>query len=1060
MIRKQPQHFKILFLIVLLSTTLAYTQETEYTFKRLTVDDGLSQNTVYSILQDSKGFMWFGTKDGLNRYDGYKFTVFKHRQSDSMSLADNIVTTIFEDSRKRMWVGTSTGVLHLFDRGSERFRRIPLLHQTENLSSQAPVMTMTEDDGGNFWVATVGEGLFKVTIPEEGYDRRSFTVIPFRHIPGNSKSLSNNVVSALYYDTTGILWVGSDVYLQSLNLRSLEDGFKNQTGLYGSKRSRNADAYSVYKDAKGELWFGTTMGLSRYDRQSRRFESYPCKGKEISNDDKAIRSICEDNNGMFWLATFGNTMVFDPGTKRYRLIRNEIKEDERSFLPTIMRIYRDKSGAIWFGSNGYGLFIYDPKISRFQSFTKNRVGIRGWNGNSVRSLFEDASGRLWIGSYGGLFVSDASRRSFNRFPKMPGEPVRGMIQDRRGRLWFAAQEGLVCYDGKLLRTFGYRKEDSTSLRSVAVSGVHEDHDGFIWCVTPGVLSKLEEKSGRFIHYRFDPINEFQIADAVPVTIYQNGDNLWLTSERGLWRFNLQTKQFKQYVNKPGVNNSLSYNITYSLCADPSEPDRFLWIGTGVGLNRLDMTTDEFISFTESDGLPNNVVYGVLSDRGGNLWLSTNRGITKFNPRTHFIRSYFREDGLQSNEYNSGGYFKNKKGEMFFGGISGFDIFNPEEMKDNSYVPPVVLTELQLFNEPVGVDDGRGILRQAISETKSIILSYHQNVISLTFAALGFTIPEKNRYRYKLEGFNDSYIDAGTNRTATYTNLDPGAYMFHVQGTNNDGVWNEQGVLLSITVLPPYWMAWWFRSIVILLFLSVGPIIYWRRVSVLKKEQLQHELFTKKLIDNQESERKRIAAELHDSLGQTLLIIKNRALMGLNASKRKTKQRKQLDEISVSASEAIGEVREIAYRLRPYQLDRIGMTKAIKAMIDKVSATSPIKFSATIDPMDGVFPREEEINVYRIIQESVNNIIRHSNAGTASVTITRRNGTCSIVIQDDGIGLTRRTDTKKESGHGGFGMTGMAERVKILEGEIDIQSTEGTGTTISVTIPVRNENNEK
>jgi signal transduction histidine kinase len=474
----------------------------------------------------------------------------------------------------------------------------------------------------------------------------------------------------------------------------------------------------------------------------------------------------------------------------------------------------------------------------------------------------------------------------------------------------------------------------------------------------------------------------------------------------------------------------------------------LWIGTdGGGLNRLNTVTEQFTSLTTKDGLPNNVVYSILTDTSLQLWMSTNNGLIRFDPRTNDIAAYDAQDGLQSNEFNRNEYYKTGDGKFYFGGIYGYNAFYPSQILKNTIPPIVVITEFRLFNNPVIGGDLSSVLNRSITETDSIVLEYTDNMFSFQFAALDYNAPKKNRYAYQLAGFNSDWINANTARIATYTNIDPGTYVFRVKASNSDGVWNEEGTNIVVTVLPPFWMTWWFRGFLVLIFVSTGPTIYYFRVSQLKREQRRQQEVSRMLIESQEAERKRIAQEMHDSLGQELLVIKNRAVMGLKTAGEDSKEKRQLEQISDGATNVLTLVRTLSHGLRPPELDRLGVTETIRSILSNVREASNMTLHAELDVIDGMIKKEDEINLIRILQEALNNIEKHSGASVIDISIKCEQRHIAFTIKDNGKGFA--ADTVKH----GIGLAGISERVRILHGAIAITSAPAEGTMISIDIPM-------
>ncbi len=524
--------------------------------------------------------------------------------------------------------------------------------------------------------------------------------------------------------------------------------------------------------------------------------------------------------------------------------------------------------------------------------------------------------------------------------------------------------------------------------------------------------------------------------------------LFLQKVRFLLNQYKTTNTVRYFQHDPLQRGTLSNNHVLAIHDDPYESDSILWIGTdGGGLNRFNTKEETFSYFTKKDGMPNDVVYGILEDEQKYFWISTNNGLVKFNPKTSEMRLYDVQDGLQSNEFNRNEYYKIAEGKLYFGGVYGYNTFFPKHIKDNAVQPALVITDFRLFNTSVSHGDAASPLKKSIVEIDSIVLKYSQNMFTFQFAALDFNVPRKNRYRYMLKGFDEHWITAGPSRTATYTNLNPGEYTFRVIASNSDGVWNETGESISVVIIPPFWMTWWFRGALILFFLSFGPIIYFVRINQLKREKTRQQEVSQLLIQSQEQERKRIAQEMHDSLGQELLVIKNRAVIGLKTAAEGTKERVQLEKISDHASSILKLARSISHSLRPPELDRLGISETIRALLHNVQDVASYKVLAEIDEIDGVLPKEQEINFVRIIQESLSNIEKHANATQMRLTIVRTEKLVVLSIQDNGKGFS------PEQIHQGIGLAGIYERVRILHGNISIQSQLEKGTTILITVPI-------
>jgi signal transduction histidine kinase/ligand-binding sensor domain-containing protein/DNA-binding response OmpR family regulator len=805
------------------------------TFRHLTITDGLSQNAVASILQDRRGFMWFATKDGLNRYDGYSFLVYRHDPFDPASISDSDITVLFEDRDGRLWVGSRNGGLNRFDRDRESFHR-------HGSGFGAPVSAIAQDAAGDLWVGTDGAGLLRLR--RDQTDRADAKWDRFTHDGADPASLSHDRVHAVIVDRRGTLWVGTRA---GLDRRDADRrGFTRYTSEPGSPvQLIDSSIFALLEDDEGRLWMGSTPGISVLDAGRTDIRHHYHRYRTFRYGWGEAIQMLRDRTGGFWISTHSELMRFDPGTGAFQYLRHN-PVDLTSIsgnLPTAL--YQDRSDVIWVGTNGYGISVHDPKGERFRTFRRPETRPYRESGFSVYTLFEDSGGNVWI-SAGLLYRWNRRTGEFvsfetasDRLDDFGNTGVWSMLEYPRGYLWAGTYRGLYHHEIAAGRSRQYRHDaaDPDGLPEVEVKGVFRDRDGMLWAVTENYLAKLvDPAAGRFISYRYNARLTTE-AWTFP-SIVQTGDgHLWFGSLQGLVRFDPRTETFRHYRNDPGDPASLGHDAVRALLRDPLHPDRILWVGTaGGGLNRLDIEAGTFSRYTTAQGLPNNVVYGVLPDDSGHLWLSTNRGLARFHPGTGTVRNFDAADGLQSNEFNSGAAFRSGSGELFFGGLYGFSHFRPDDVRDNPHRPEVVITGLRRLNRMEAVGDSGSILARSIVETTSLRIPARDNVLFFEFAALDYSAPGKNRYAYRMVGFNDTWIDAGATRTATYTNLPPGSYTFQVRGSNNDGVWNETGTSLDLRILPPWWRSPW--AYALYLMLSAGLLLGARR-SDMNRIRLRH-----------------------------------------------------------------------------------------------------------------------------------------------------------------------------------------------------------------------------
>ena len=1041
-------------------------------FNQIPTELGLSQNVITCSLQDKAGFLWFGTKDGLNRFDGYQFKVYRQNPSDPTSISDSSITNIFEDTKGRMWVGTENG-LNLFDRTHEIFYRILPDANNSNSLNHPRIREIAEDKQLVLWITTPN-GINRLEPGDGENPLEGAKFSHFNHNPNNVDNLSlvyqNKPVSlSLVYtgqfamDENGVIWILlGGLYSLSANENYAIKQFRLE-GLKGDE-----DFIKIYTGRNGKIWLNTKYSLFEIDSVTHETKIYEYDQQLLKAGMTIINSVLEDNNGNIWFGGYWGLARFNPSTQKFDSFLSGAMKNEQNVDPLLKygvnTILQDRSGAIWFGTNGNGLLRYDRQAERFAHSREQSAKSSFWRGTSVRTLIEiDDETVLLSNAAGGLLQVNRTTNEAATFKVSADvywqEPSPyTMLLDRTGSLWMGDGDYFFKVDVKTRKAKSYRfVADKPNTYGNVVFKIIEARNGDLWAITNAKIYRYDWET---LSFNDGYIYDTRLVAERPydnyVDVYEDEQGIfWLGTTDGFVRFDCNTKEVKRYRNDPQNVNSLSHNVVRTVASDPFDSN-ILWLGTkGGGLNRFDKQTETFSALTEKDGLPNNVVYGILSDEEGNLWMSTNNGISRFNLQNRTFKNFDKKDGLQDNEFNSCAFFKSKSGELFFGGIKGFNAFYPSEIKDNPNPPRVVLTDFQILNQPVSFKAKDSPLKQTITETKEITLNYDQRFFSFEFAALDFTEPSKNQYAYQLEGFDKDLVKVGTRRTAFYTNVTPGTYLFRVIASNNDGVWNREGATIKIIILPPFWQSWWFITLMVLSTIGLIFLIVYPRISKLRYEKEIQEAFAGQLIEEQEKDRKRIAAELHDGLGQSLLIIKNRAFLGEKVTGKETDSedkiesaREQFGEISESATEALEQVREIAYYLRPSQLERLGLTSAIEEMLERAEDSTGIRFETELPDLDGIFSPEDEINFYRIVQESINNIIKHSGASLVKVSIKLDENGVEVLINDNGKGFIVDENSPKRQG---FGLRGMAERARILGGVYSVESVPNEGTTVMVRI---------
>jgi signal transduction histidine kinase/DNA-binding response OmpR family regulator/streptogramin lyase len=829
------------FIYYLTLPLILFSQSPDIKFDHISVEQGLSHGNVNCILQDCQGFMWFGTEEGLNKYDGYKFTTYRHDPDDSLSLKSNWITSLYEDRSGVLWISTLGAGLFRFDRDKEKFfnykpsgltaitiEQIVEFRYGENdvlwvggynglfkialatsMCTHYPhtnqgtpynwVITMLVDSSGKVLIGSRDGGLHIFNPETEQY-------IHYRHDPLNPSSLSSDKITSLYLDISGTLWIGTDDGGLNKFDRDKKQFIRYKHEPDNPKSLSSNQVWPIFEDRSGYLWVGTLVGgLNRFDRTTEQFTCYQQDpGQQNSLSDNSVISIYEDKSSVLWVGTYGGGLnKFDPNKSPFSKYTKKPGNPNSlcdNYITSVCESnYRGKN-VIWIGTKN-GLNKLDHRTGKFITYQHDPNNSKSIPSNLILSLFEDRSGILWIGTYDGLIKFDRDKEQFTQYLHDPDDPgslncreIRCVFEDKYNVLWIGSQtDGL----NKLNRETGQftRVGQGKNTRQV-----YEDKSGVLWVATWPGLRKLNRKSGELTTY---------------------------------WRN-------REASNYPELNRNISIHESHY------GADTALWIGTYSGLNKFDRKSEKFINYTVKDGLPNDVINGILEDSYGNLWLSTNNGLSKFNPRTETFRNYDVNDGLLSNQFTPGAYFINKDGEMFFGSAKGLIAFYPDRLTDNPHIPEVVITDFKIFNEPVAINNEEGVensdvysLPKQISLLEKIELSYIENIFSFEFAALDYHSPQKNQYAYKMEGVDPDWVHTDASRRfATYTNLDPGDYVFRVKGSNNDGLWNEEGKSINIIIIPPWWKTdlAYFIYILVLITSIAGS---WR--FQLKRIRINHQL---------------------------------------------------------------------------------------------------------------------------------------------------------------------------------------------------------------------------
>lgn len=833
----------VIYLLLFFLVGNVYAQNISMRFDHLTIQDGLSQSSINDILQDSKGFLWFATEDGLNRYDGYEFIVYKNAPVDSTSISDNAINKIIEDREGNIWVATKDGGLNKFNRKTETFRRYKSDPAQKSSISDNYVTTLFEDKSGVILVGTQ-QGL-DIYQPE----RDSF--MHYRTDPENNNSLQGTWITSIFEDHEGVLWIGT----QSKGLNRFDrntNTFTHFKNIRGAPKSLSSNwVVTIYEDHENKLWIGTQNGgLNRFNRADNTFKRYtntPSNSRSLNHN--WVLTIFEDSYGELWVGTVNGLSLFDRDEDRFIDVA-AIKDAPDLQNKSITALLGDRSGVFWVGTKDNALYKFVRSTASFKIFDANMGNSLSLSNENVWAVREDRTGALWIGTKGGgINWYNKKRNSRYVFRHDPGNPnslsdnfINAIYEDSDGIIWIGTLNGLDRYDSyaNVFRHYRHDPNDENSIAGNIITTISEDQFGKIWVGTlNNGLSQYDKTTDEFKNYTSKAGDLESLSHNKIWSFYEDQKGVfWVgTHGYGLNKYDRTNDVFQRYVYNPGDTTSISNNFINFIYQDSSK--RY-WIGTPNGLNKFNPETESFRVYTVNHGLPNNVIYGIVEDKRGHLWLSTNKGISDFDPDTEIFRNYDQGDGLPSNEFRFGAYHRSRNGTMYFGSINGLVAFEPDSIRDNPHVPPIVFTQLEISNRPIAIGKN-SILNKSITETDTLNFSYTEDVFSFEFAALHYAAPDQNQYAYMLENFDEEWQYIGNRRFISFTSLPAGTYTLHVKAANKDGIWNEEGASILITIPPPPWLSWWaFALYGFMAIAAVGAFVRYR-IGKEKKKKKQLEV---------------------------------------------------------------------------------------------------------------------------------------------------------------------------------------------------------------------------
>jgi len=1012
-----------LILLNLFSITHLFSQELR--FRHLSIEDGLSQNTINCLYQDHYGIIWIGTEDGLNRYDGYQFKVFTHNPLDSTSLSHSWIWDIKEDKDGNLWIATWHGI-NRYDRNNKRFIRYLCARENGNVINGERPATICLDSSGTLWVGTWGNGL--------KYYRQQEN----RFICPENIQLPSNFIRRLFTDHTGTLWIGTWNGLASMNPMNKNNPkitiYQNQTKIANSISSNRI--LSIFEDKNKNLWIGTFGGgLNLFLPQNQKFKHYkydPQDSYTISNDQ--VSFIFEDNNGLLWIGTIsGGLNYLNKKTVKFRHFRNQTDNSATLISDKLYCVLQDRSGMLWIG--GEGLNLLSNKLNRFELFRHNPHNSNSLSYNKVWGFCEDNHSNLWIGTDGGgLNLYDRDTKYFTAFKNNPLNKNSLSCNDIT-TLAYNDHKIWIGTNGGGLNIFNIEDKSFTHIQDnpiiPQIKGINNiitlafDKSKRLWIGTyENGLIVYDYKHQIFKKYNGNPNDENSLTgNYISALFCDSKGTMWIGGwGGGLCRFNEKENNFTRFLHKQDNPKSLISNIVHTIYETGNSGERVLWVGTSSGLSYMNLSdsTNEFHHINIKNVLSNNVIYAILDDNDGNLWLSGNQGIYRFNPHSMTAKHFSYHDGLQSNEFNAGSSLKCNNGLLLFGGVNGFNSFFPKDIKVSHYMPSVILTSFKILDKPCDIP---------LINMSSIKLKYKQNFFSFEFSALDFNEPQANHYKYKIEGFDQNWIESGTRNYASYTNLDAGSYTLKIAGSNSDGIWSDHEISLGIIITPPYWATWWFRLLIILAIFALFYLFHKIRVArLLEIERL----------------RVQIASDLHDDIGSALtkIAINSEIIQNTKNSGQISAAARSIGQVSRAV---ITTMSDIIWSIDARN-DTIGdLLDRMKDMAVDMFSVRDIQYRFVykgLEPERKIAIQLRQ-NLFLIFKEAINNIVRHSQADDVSIELTNNDGRFVMKISDNGQGFDLQN-----SGTGN-GIKNMKMRAQRIGAQIETINNNGITTILSM-----------
>lgn len=1056
-----------IFLCFLLFLPLEHNSQESIDFRTYSVKDGLSQNSVFAVIQDQEGFMWLGTRNGLNKFDGYEFRVFRHEPGNPASISNSDIRALgYDRLGQSLWIGTMDG-LNRYDARTHQFSRY-FFDEADSLSlSHNEITSILIDSKGRVWIGT-----------RQGLNVYLHDLDEFVRLSTKQNGLSSDEISCLYEDEMGNVWIGTTNGLnKAINGKGNEVSFLSYLTEEADSIGNSGDAIqALTSDYSGNLWMGFKWGgLSKWNPKTgeiKRFRHKEYDLQSISHDN--VRALSFDGEGNLWIGTFWGLNKYNEGKGAFERYFNHGYDESSLGSNSIKSIYKDRKGSLWIGSYFKGVSFFDPIVNRFKNYQQS-LYINSLSYNVVSSFAEDSLGNIWVGTEGGgIDYFDSQNEVFTplkeKFPHIPSPLIstKKILLEDKG-LWIGTVgEGLIFIDTESKKWINYRSDNAqNTLNNDYVYTLLPDRQ-YLWIGTyGGGVSRLNKETGQIMPFVIDASSGLKGLEQVRVLFEDSSGIMWIGTEAGLYKV--------VHIAESGILTVAAYLGEEQIYCLHEDHKNRLWIGTfGSGLYALDLSTEHLMQYSVDEGLPGNSIFGVVEDQDSYFWISTDKGISKFNPQSSSFLNYGLSDGLINLEYNFNSYFISSQNEIFFGGSNGFTRFDPSKVSSNPYIPPVVFTELLQSNEVIDIDE-EGPLNEDLNVAETLVFSYEQANFTLKFSALNYVSPEKNQYAYQMEGLESHWNLTTGQPSASYTIQDAGTYTFRLKAANNDGLWNPNIRTLKIRVLPPPWKTWWaFSLYTMALVAAILSLIGFMQMKSRLKQDLHLEQMHILKQEEIHQMKMRFFTNITHEFRTPLTLILGPIEELLSKEKGDTWSRNHLASIQRNGNRMLNLVNQLLM-FRKLETDHLELNLTEQNMVSFLEEIylafsehadkRSISYTFEADRPEILFAFDLD-KMEKVIYNLLSNAFKFTeDGGRIEVKILGESQLLKILISDNGRGISssklpyifNRFYETNQSFHPqlkntGIGLAISRQLIELQNGEITVQSVEGKGTSFCIAFP--------